>query len=40
MLRFNTLLDSAIAVSIATMIGFNILVFAQQVYTASAGTIA
>lgn len=40
MFRFNTLLDSAIAISIATMLGFNIVVLAQQFYTASAATIA
>ncbi|MFC3594411.1 hypothetical protein ACFOON_12275 [Novosphingobium piscinae] len=40
MLRFNTLLDSAIAISIATMLAFNVFVLVQQLYTASGGTIA
>lgn len=40
MLRLNTLLDNAIAVSIATMLAFNVVVLAQQVYAASGATIA
>ncbi|WP_268958961.1 MULTISPECIES: hypothetical protein [Novosphingobium] len=40
MLRLNTMLDNAIAISIATMLAFNVVVLAQQLYTASGSVIA
>ncbi len=40
MLRLSSLLDHAVAISIGTMLAFNVVVLAQQLYTASGASIA